>query len=185
MSAAAAAVNWPVFWVRAAERASGYQCLRYDMDTRTSRSRGSLEVRFKTPAGEGEAALARFALAANSHVRERQNRKHHGHCVNHWASVVEAWRGNGCATLRSVTVCASVACGWRSHRRTVSSNFETVSVHQPRQDAHSFPTILRAQNAAMAFSGNPVPPVTGTGAIVIMNSQRCSRAAVSPSASRS
>ena len=41
------------------------------------------------------------------------------------------------------------------------------------------------QNIAIVFSGNPVPPVTGIGLIVSMNSQRFSLAAVSPSASRS
>src|SRR5436190_24319816 len=41
------------------------------------------------------------------------------------------------------------------------------------------------QNIAIALSGKPVPLVTGTGAIVSMNSQRFSLAAVSPSASRS
>ena len=36
-----------------------------------------------------------------------------------------------------------------------------------------------SQNTASVFSGEPVPPVTGTGLIVSMNSQRFSLAAVS------
>ena len=46
-------------------------------------------------------------------------------------------------------------------------------------------TPVRPQNVARALSGNPVPPVTGTGAIVSMNSQRFNFAAVVLSASRS
>ncbi len=41
------------------------------------------------------------------------------------------------------------------------------------------------QNVAIAFTGNPVPPVTGTGATVSMNSQRFNFSAVPASASRS
>ena len=42
-----------------------------------------------------------------------------------------------------------------------------------------------SQNVTSVFSGDPVPPVTGIGLIVIMNSQRFSFAAVSASCSRS
>ena len=63
-----------------------------------------------------------------------------------------------------------------------------VSVAHARQNVNfSFarPVLLEPQKVAIGFSGDPVPPSTGSGAAVTRNSQRLSRSESFASSSRS